>query len=93
MFMGDDDHRDPCCIDLLQDIHDLKRRFGIERPGGLIGKDNLRFSDQCPGDSNPLFLTSRHLAGQVMRPFGQSHAVEVFHCDQVAFFPVYVLVI
>ena len=41
ILVGNDDHGDPGTVDILEEFHYLKRSCRIQRPGGLIGKNDL----------------------------------------------------
>ena len=63
MAVCDNDH---CCtapVDLLQKSHDLHRIVGIQISRGLIGKQDLRAIDQCPGNRHALLFST----GELMR--------------------------
>ena len=56
-----DHHDEPVSRHFLQKFHDLNTRLAVQRPGRLIGKQNIRIVDKRPGDRHPLHLSAGHL--------------------------------
>ena len=48
-------------VDFLQDAHDVLRICGIQCPGRLIAKQDLRIFHQCPCDGASLLLSTGKL--------------------------------
>ena len=44
-------------VQLMQDLHHLGAHLGIEVTGRLVGQNNLRIADDCPGNSHTLALS------------------------------------
>ena len=53
-----------------EQLHDFMAGGLIECSCGFIGKDDGRFSRECPGDRNALCLAARHFTG-APAPFGE----------------------
>jgi hypothetical protein len=71
------DHQgQPGAVGLLEQLHDLLRGGGVERPGGLVGQQQPGLGDEGPGDGHPLLLAARHLGGDVLGPGRQAHPVQ-----------------
>ena len=49
------------CLQLLDQLFDLRCRNRIQRRGRLIHQNDLRFHRDRPGDAQPLLLTAREL--------------------------------
>ena len=74
--MGDEDHRVPLPVELLEESQHLPSGPGVQGAGGLVGQDDRGVPCQRPGDRDPLLLTTGELAGQ-MAPFvGKSHPLQ-----------------
>ena len=52
----------------LQVLQQRSARRTVEGAGRFIGEDDLGPGDERPGDSDPLLLSSRELAGPVREP-------------------------
>src|SRR5829696_2360208 len=48
-------------VQVDEEIHDLRARLGVERPGGLVGPHDSGVVGQGPGNSHPLLLAAAHL--------------------------------
>src|SRR6187455_395116 len=46
VLVGDDDDGHTRPVDVVEDVHDLERRRGIERARRLVGQDHLRLPDE-----------------------------------------------
>ncbi len=57
----------------MKELEDLLAGLGVEVSGRLVGQEEGRLVDQCPGDGHPLPLAARELGGLVL------HAVLHFH--------------
>ena len=79
-----DDRHAHLDVDAPQQVHHLLRGDAVEGARGFVGKDDLRFVDQRPGDGHALLLAARHLVGHVLGPVAQSEHVEVFEGQGVA---------
>jgi len=49
------------CRNFFQDVDDLARRFGIQRAGRLVRKQNIGIIDQSAGNRDALHLAAGHL--------------------------------
>ncbi len=49
-----------------EQFDDAARVFGIEGPGRLVGQDDRRRGNQCPGDRPPLLLAAGEGIGTVV---------------------------
>ena len=54
--VGDQDHRLPALVELLDDVHHLVAAPAVEGAGRLVGQDHRRTVDQCSGDRRSLPL-------------------------------------
>ncbi|MPM80476.1 hypothetical protein SDC9_127523 [bioreactor metagenome] len=54
--MGDHDDQFAGFCDVLDDVQNLIRRLGIERPGRFVGDDDVRVVDKGPRYRHPLLL-------------------------------------
>ena len=71
------DHDDqPLPRDLLNEIHDLYARFGIERARRLVGEQNFGVVDERPRDRHALHLPARKLVRFFIQVLFQPHAPE-----------------
>src|SRR5579862_8620067 len=75
LFVGDENHRLPVAIKILEDAHDLSAGVRIEVPRGLVSQDQLGFVDNCPSNRDPLLLSSRHFARPVMCSIGKANGL------------------
>ena len=73
--MGDHDD-EPVAGDLRQQVHDLHRGGGVQRPGGLVGQDDLGVVDQGAGDGHALHLPAGQLGGALADVIGQPHPLQ-----------------
>lgn len=55
-------------IQLLEQLHHLHARLGVESTCRFVGKDDLWFGDECPRYGDTLFLSTRQLVGIMLRP-------------------------
>ena len=79
------DHNDKAIFrNLLEQIHDLHARFGIERTGRLIGQQDFRIVDQRTRDRDTLHLTAGHLIRLFVDLIAESHALKHFLCTFAA---------
>ena len=69
--MGDEDHRLPKPVQLLEDGQDLQPRLRVQVSGGLVCQNQLGIVHQCPGDGHSLLLAATQLAGKVLGPILQ----------------------
>src|SRR5215475_6927075 len=67
-LVRDDDDGHPVRVHLLEQLHDLGGRFGVERAGRLVREEDLRPGDERPRDGHALLLAAGHLGGAVLRP-------------------------
>ena len=60
------DHHDglPLSVHGFEQAHQLVRRAGIQRAGGLVGQQQLRIGDQRAGDGHALFLAAGYFIGE-----------------------------
>ena len=65
--------------DLLQKLHDLHRRFTVQRAGRLIGQQNLRIVDQRPRNRHALHLSAGHLVGLFVQLVAQTDLFQRLH--------------
>ena len=65
--------------DLLQKLHDLHRRFTVQRAGRLVGQQNLRIVDQRPRNRHALHLSAGHLVGLFMQLVTQTDLFQRLH--------------
>ncbi|WZW98491.1 hypothetical protein PCC79_16630 [Propioniciclava soli] len=49
----------------------------VQRPGGLVGEQEVGALDQGPGDRAPLLLAARELRGELVPVLGQAQVLEV----------------
>ena len=71
------DHQNELILgDLLEDVHDLNARDGVQRACGLVGQQNIGVVDQCASDGHALHLTARHLVGLFVDLIAQSHLLQ-----------------
>ena len=56
--MGDEDHRNAAFMQRVQQLHDFTARSGIEVSSGFVRQNQRRFVHQCPGNRDPLLLSS-----------------------------------
>ena len=71
--MGDEDHRIPLLVELLEEAQHLPSRAGVQGASGLVGQDDGGVPRQGPGDGHPLLLAAGELAGQVLPLLGKAH--------------------
>ncbi len=76
-LVGDDHHRDAVVLDRLQHLHDVARGRRVERPGRLVGEQELGARDQRPGDGDTLLLAAGELRRQVLGAIGEADLLEV----------------
>ena len=48
----------------------------IERGGGFVADDQVRFVDECSGQCHPLLLSAGQLRGQGMRPLSHTQGLQ-----------------
>ena len=65
-IVSHDDDRVPVGVQLVQNIPQRPTADAIQRPGGLIGENNLRAVDSRPADADPLLLAAGKLSGFVL---------------------------
>ena len=64
---------------LLQQVHHLHRRGGIQRAGGLVGQHNFGVIDQRTRNGHALHLPTRQLGGPLVRVLRQTHSFQGGH--------------
>ena len=62
----------------MKQLHDLFPGFGIERPGGLVGEQDLRVIYHSPGDGHTLLLPSGKLGRFKVNPVPEPHTLQGF---------------
>ena len=63
----------------VQVAQEFEQRFacvGIQIAGRFIGQHEIRFLQQCPGDSHALLLAAGEFSGLVMEPLSQADFLE-----------------
>src|SRR5213083_2874247 len=75
--MGHLDDRGPFPIQFLEKLHDLSALFGMQVPGGLIGQQQTRTSNNRPSHSYQLLETAREPAG--INVLASDHADAIQH--------------
>ena len=72
------DHADggTALMDVAEEIHDRVAIFGVEVPGGLIGKENHGVADESACDGDALLLTAGELGGVMLGAVGHFDAFE-----------------
>ena len=73
--MRNHDHQ-PLPRDLLDQLHDLHARFGIERAGRLVRKQDLRIVDESSRNGDALHLPARKLIRLFVQFVSQAHTLE-----------------
>ena len=76
VVVGDEDHRVPGGVDILQHGQHLPAGVGVQRAGGLIRQNHRRISRQRPGDGHPLLLAAGELHGLVLQLVAQAHQLQ-----------------
>ncbi len=71
--------------DLLEYLHYLNARLGIESACRLVSEDYIGIVDDGTGDSNSLHLTARHLARTLLHLVAESHLLKSFFSAFAAF--------
>ena len=74
--MGDEDHRVPLLVELLEEAQHLPASAGVQGAGGLVGQDDGGLPRQRPGDGHPLLLAAGELAGKVLPFVGKAHPLQ-----------------
>ncbi len=77
VVVGHDDHgavRAPGAFG--EKLHDRVPGVVVERRGGLVAEDEVRFVDEGAGDGHPLLLAPRELRGKGMGAFGEAELRE-----------------
>ena len=73
------DHDDEAVVgDFGEQVHDLDARLGIERAGGLVGKEDFRVVDEGAGDGDALHLAAGKLARLLVDVVGKPHLPQGF---------------
>ena len=71
------DHDDEAILrDLLEQVHDLHGRGGVEGAGGLVGEQDLWVVDEGAGDRDALHLAAGELARALVHVVCEAHARE-----------------
>ncbi len=71
------DHDDELVFgDLLEDLHDLHGGLGVQRAGGLVGKEDVRVVDQGAGNGHALHLAAGHLIGLLVELIGEADLLQ-----------------
>ena len=70
VLMGDEDHGDAACVQLLEQRDDLVGGAAVERAGRLVGEQQARAVDERARDRHALALAARELIGAVLEPIG-----------------------
>ena len=65
-LVGDQDHRVAGLVQLVEELHDLRRGGRVEVAGGLVGEQDRGLVDQGAGDRHALALAARELVGLVV---------------------------
>jgi len=63
-IVGDDDKGDAARVQLVEERQDLRTRFGVERPGWLVGQQYAGVVDQGPRDRDALLLPPESSSGR-----------------------------
>ena len=61
---------------LLQQVHDLHRRGGVQCAGGLVCQHNFGVIDQRTRNGHALHLPARQLGGSFVRVLSQTHSFQ-----------------
>ena len=61
---------------LLQQVHHLHRRGGVQCAGGLVGQHNFGVIDQRTCNGHALHLPTRQLGGPLVRVLRQTHSFQ-----------------
>src|SRR6056297_467545 len=78
-FMGNkNDSYSQVMIQAGKEVHYIFCIFCIKITSWLVGKNNGRFINQCPGNGNPLLLSTGQLTWMMMLPAGKSDHTQVF---------------
>jgi YfiH family protein len=72
---GEDDGR-TLVVDVAEQAEKLGGKIGVEVPGGLVGENQPRLIDQCPGDGDPLLLAAGEGLGIGRLPVMESESLE-----------------
>ena len=71
------DHDDKAVFgDLLEQLHDLDARLGVERAGGFVGQQHVGVVDQGARDGHALHLPARELVGQLVEMLAQADLLQ-----------------
>ena len=76
-------HREtPLAVEFLKGDHDVFGRFRVEIARRLVGQQDRRVVDECPGDGDALLLAARELARMALFPAVEAQCVQrVVHPD------------
>src|SRR5262245_14251645 len=74
--MGHDNDRNPLPVEVAEEAHDIGGGFTIERPGRLIGQQQLWIVDERARNGNPLLLAARELLGMMREAVTETHLLE-----------------
>ena len=73
-LMGDEDHGDAACVQLLEQCDDLLGGTAVERAGRLVGEEDMRVVDERARDRHALLLAAGQLRRLVPGALGEPHA-------------------
>ena len=78
VVVGDEDHRIPLPVQLLEKAQHLPAGAGVQGASGLVGQNQAGVPRQRPGDGHPLLLAAGQLGGQVFPFVPQAHPLQGF---------------
>src|SRR5580692_4557287 len=73
----DEKDREPLCIEVVQDRHELLDDFGGKAERDLVDHQEIGFGDETAGDGQHLLLAPRKAAGELMPPLAQPRELRV----------------
>ena len=77
-LVGHHDHGLSVTGEVAEDPHDLLRRRRIEIARWLVGEQNRRAVDECPGDRDALPLAAGELVGPMQHAIAELNRLEGF---------------
>jgi len=76
-------------VDPEEEVMDRLAGMHIEISGRFVGKHDIRFQHQRPGDGNALLFSARELSGPVMKPRSEPYIGQHSPGSIGCFFPVH----
>jgi len=81
MVVGDRHHgRAVVRLELPEVSEDLRAGLAVEFPGRLIGQDQRRPLEECPGNRHPLLLSPREVGRAMVEPMAEADLPEQCLC-------------